>query len=142
MSDLTTQAQSVSRVQTRLFYVEFAGLAPNTTHTPYLDGVDHSFATRQTGKEFGEALITDSNGDLGLYFMREISWARIQNFELPQNQSINYQNDLINSTGFTTVRNIFVLEVKSANEDSYAQRSFSTNILLTAGAAASLFPIE
>ena len=142
MSDLNTQAQTVTRSQNRLFKVSFSGLAPNTIHYPYLDGVDHTFATKQFGKDYGEELITDENGDLDMYFMREIVWNRTQNFELPENPSVNYQNNQLGSQSFASVKNIFVFEVRSITDESHAQMQFETNILLTAGAGTSLFPIE
>ena len=144
MTDLVTKATNINRTQNHRYRFLFNGLLPNTKHKMYIDGVDYTFATRQLGKDFGDDLISGPSGELDVFVLYEIPFSRDQNFELPQTQSVAYQEQIYNnqeSKTYRVVNNYVLFEVKSADENSYAQYSMRNSILLTAGAVDTLYPI-
>lgn len=58
------------------FPISCAGLRPNTRHYFTFNGVDKSAACRQTGKALGEALITNSTGQIQFEFYFEFNEGR------------------------------------------------------------------
>ena len=142
MSDLQTQAQTIRASMSRLYHFYFAGLAPSTVHVPYLNGVDHSFATRGYGQEYGEALVSDNNGNLEVYVFYDLAYGRSFNFELPQTQTFNYQNAQINNKEIVTAQNVLTFELKSFDGSSYAQKMIERRDILNAGAGEDLNPTE
>lgn len=144
MSDLTTTDKSTKRVQTQVFYFGASGLRPNTKHTFYIDGVNHNFAARQYGKDFGDDLISDSSGELHIEYLMEFSYNRDQNFELPEQQTLSYQTGQLQASQQSNkvARNYVLIEVKSVDGLSYAQHMKKINRILTAGNVRTLYSIE
>jgi len=148
MVDLTTKGLNVTRTQNHYYRFAVAGLRPNTKHNITIDGVDYAFATKQFGKDFGADLLSDENGELKLGVLYELRYGRDANFELPQRQTLSFQDDVLNSgsTGDRKVSKTIVkkriIELISPDGLSYAQYVFSTNILMTAGPIRVLYPIE
>lgn len=144
MSDLTTQATNINRTQNHRYRFRFSGLMPNTKHTLYVDGVDYGYATRQIGKDFGADLVSDVDGILDVFVLYEIPFNRNQNFELPQTPTLSFQEEIVNrqsSQNARRVENFVLFEVKNAAETSYAQYSMKMPLLLTPGAAETLFDV-
>ena len=145
MADLTTAALNINRVQTHRYIFRFSGLMPNTKHTMYVDDVDHTALTRQNGKDFGDDLISDGNGELQVHVLYEIPYNRELNFELPQTTTLSFQEDIFgrqSSANARRVENYVVFSVKNAAETSYAQHVMSMPMILTAGPVETLYPIE
>lgn len=145
MADLNTQGFNINRVQAHRYRFSFSGLLPNTKHSMFVDGENYNALTRQAGKDFGADLISDENGVLRVQVLYEIPFNRERNFELPQTTTLAFQEEVVNrqsSRDFRRVNNYVVFEVKSANENSYAQYVMTMPILLTAGGLPTLFPIE
>ena len=145
MTDLNTQALNINRTQNKRYRLRFAGLLPRTKHSITIDGVDYGYATRQIGSDFGDDLVSDQDGILDVIILYEIPFNRTQNFELPQTPTLAFQEGIVNrqsSQDLANVSNYILIEVKSANENSYAQYSMRLNMLLTAGPLETLYPIE
>lgn len=145
MVDLNTQGFNINRVQAHRYRFRFNGLLPNTKHTLYVDGVNYNAVSRQSGKNFGEDLISDENGYMIVTVLYEIPYNRNSNFELPQTTTLAFQEEVVNnqnSKDFRLVENYVVFEVKSASENSYAQYVMPMPILLTAGGVNTLYPID
>jgi hypothetical protein len=143
MADLNEQALNITRVQTHKLTLGFNGLLPRTKHILYMDGVDHSFASRQMGKEPGDDIISDANGEAVVEFYYEVPFARDQNFELPQTPSLSFQESVLSdSRRQNLVTNVLKIELKSSNEQSYAQYLLNLDLLLTGGPLRTQFPIE
>jgi hypothetical protein len=145
MADLTTPALNVTRVQTHAYKFTFTGLLPNTKHTVFYDGVDHTFATRTWGGDYGGELISDENGMLLVEMLIEIEFNRDQNFELPQGQSLSSQERTVNTQQRRLAKVVVqkrIIEAKSANDLSYGQIIVDQNLVLTPGTVRTLYPIE
>ena len=143
--NLTDQALNVGRSQMRFNRYQCNGLLPNTTYTITVDGIDYSNVTRQRGKDFGAALVSDANGNLQFGVLMEIPFARNQNFELPRTNTLEFQQAQVasesrRSSQLTT--NIIVIELTNANGTSKAQFLLNRTLLLTQGPVQTLFPIE
>lgn len=143
--NLNDQALNTGRVQTLFRGIRFDGLLPNTTYTITVDGEDYSNLTRQFGKDFGAALVSDENGSLVVGILSEIPLARDRNFELPRTNTLQFQNEQVSSTSrrtTQTVTNIIVVELTNSNGSSKAQFLINRTLLLRTGPLATLFPIE
>ena len=148
MTDLTTNALNVNRTQNHFYELTARGLRPNTKVAINIDGVDHGYATKQRGKDFGADLISDENGILQYGVLYEVAYARDMNFELPQGQTLSFQ-DSVNNSGDTGSRqsnriivNNKIIELISPDGQSYSQFIRALNIILTAGSVRTLYPIE
>ena len=71
------------RVQTKEFSFNLNGLLPNVIYTITIDGNDWSALTKQSGKDYGSSLISDTNGNLLIRFLYESMFANQLNVELP-----------------------------------------------------------
>ena len=145
MTDLTTRGLNVSRVQAHFYQFAANGLRPLTKHNIFIEGEDRGFATRQFGKAFGDDLISDENGVIQFGLLHEIAFNREQLFELPQGQTLSFQDRQIAQTtrqSSATVVNNLIIELISPDEQSQAQFVVRLNLLLTPGPVNQLFPIE
>ncbi len=145
MSNLTNQSLNVVRTQNHFYEYNITGLDPNTVHQITIDDVDHGFATKQNGKDFGEALISNADGELSIGVLFELRFPRDQNFELPRVNTLQFQNEQLaseNRKTVNTVNNFRVLEVASFNGSSRAQLVLRINSLLNSGPVRTLYPID
>lgn len=143
--NLTNQSLNVNRVQSRWYQFEVTGLMPNTIYTITVDGADWAEGTRQRGKDFGAALVSDENGDMLVEVLMEIPFGRDRNFELPRTNTLQFQNEQVDSTNRRSsqvVINTIVIEFSNVNNSSKAQFLINRRLLLTAGPVQTLFPIE
>lgn len=147
MTDLTTRGLNVTRTQNHFYQCRATGLRPNTKHNVFIEGEDVGFRARQFGKVFGDDLISDENGQLLFGLLHEIEFARNRNFELPQSQTLSFQDGQVNNTAGSrqasqTVKNNLIIELVSPDGQSQSQIVLKMNIILTAGPVNQLFPIE
>jgi hypothetical protein len=144
--DLTTEAKNVTKTTNIILRFIFAGLSPNTNHIFYKNGEDVSAITKQFGKDFGDTLTTNENGEIILFFLDEIPFNRELNFELPQEQTLNFENAQLNNQNARTDTRVdvtrIVFEIKSLNGQSYAQNIRERRTLINAGPTPQLFNIE
>jgi len=143
--NLTDQALNVARVQATNYRARATGLLPNTIYTISVEGEDWSEGTRQSGKDFGANLISDSNGDLAFEFLYEVPFARNQNFELPSTTTLQFQNEQVSSQNRRSaqlVNNVISVDLTDPTEQSKAQILINKTLLLTAGPVQTQFPIE
>ena len=145
MANLTDPALNIIRTQNHYYEFAISGLLPNTKHSVTLDGVDHAFATKQKGKDFGADLISDANGQLRVGVLVELRFPRDQNFELPRRTTLQFQNEQLATESRQAVnitKNYRIFEFTSANGLSKAQFIMPLSTLLTAGPVSVLYPIE
>lgn len=147
MTDLTSRGLNVTRTQNHFYQFAASGLRPNTKHNVFIEDEDVGFRTRQFGKEFGADLISNENGELFFGILHEIEFARNRNFELPQGQTLSFQDSQVNNTAGSrqasqTVKNNLIVELISPDGQSQTQIVMNLNIILTAGPVNQLFPIE
>jgi len=143
--NLTDQALNVARVQTRNYRARATGLLPNTIYTISIDGEPWAEGARQSGKDFGANLISDSNGDLAFEFLYEVTFARNQNFELPSTTTLQFQNEQVSSQNRRSaqlVNTVISVDLTDPTEQSKAQILINKTLLLTAGPVNAVFPIE
>jgi len=143
-TDLTTQALNTGRTQNHFYELRCFGLRPSTVHTITFMGVDHGFATRQFGKDFGASLISDSDGELKLGMLVQLPYSRDLNFELPQTQTLQYQSEQLNANrkAVNTADNYREVKITSADGRSVAVMVINIKSLLTAGTVRTLYAIE
>lgn len=136
MVDLTTTTTSVIQKETRDLVVSFSGLLPSTKHSLYVNGEDRTAVSRQYGKDFGDDLISDANGELFVLVLTETPFTRGANFELPQENAVAFETNRFNNQR-GGVRNVdrtrILYEVRSANDRSYGQFIQEQDSLMVAG---------
>lgn len=146
MTNLTDQSLNVTRTQNHFYQMRAAGLRPTTKHAITIDGVDYAFATRQFGKAFGDDLISNDNGEIVFGILYEIPFARDQNFELPQRQTLQFEADRVQTQNtrrnLNVVNNFKIIELISADGQSYTQLQLRLPLLIQGGPVAAVFPIE
>ena len=146
MADLTTEGYNVVRTQNHFYEMVARGLLPNTKHNIYFDGEDIGAITKQYGKDFGEDLVSTSNGILVFGMLAQYEFPRDQNFELPEQQTISFQTNMFGPgtapRETRVVVNYRFIEIKNAAETSYAQFRMPLNLVLTPGPVRTLYPIE
>lgn len=143
VNNLTDVDKSISRTSHRIFLIQANGLRPNTKHKLYLDGVEHTFAARQLGKDFGDDLISDQSGRIDLEYLMQFNFNRDQNFELPEQQTLSYRDSVLNTQRSNrVVKNYVLVEIKSADGQSYAQHVRTINRILTQGPVRTLYPVD
>ena len=146
MTDLTTDGFNITRTQNHRVELSTSGLLPNTKHTVTVNGVDHGFATKQFGKDFGAEMISDADGNLSCSLLFEIGFDRVANFELPGTPTLRGQTDQLAGTAArrssammqSTLDILFV----SIDGSSTSMVSIPTPLLMTAGPVQNIFPIE
>jgi len=145
MTSLSNNALNIVRTQNHFYEFNVAGLTPNTKHTIMIDEVDHSWATKQFGKDFGADMISDNDGKMKIGILFELPFPRDQNFELPRTNTLQFQNEQLSSgtrQDLNIVSNIRVLELKTADGSVKAQFMLNLPTILSAGTVSTLFPIE
>lgn len=142
MNNLTTRAQNITRTQNHYYHMRASGLRPNTKHNIFIEGIDRGYSTRQFGKNFGEDLISDENGEIRYGVLYELEYNRDKNFEIPSKQ----QTDPNNQQGSKKPSRIFVenkiIELISPDGGSQCQFVLKLNIILTDNPVSAQFPIE
>ena len=145
MADLTSTALNIVRTQNHYYELDFFGLVPNTIHTITFQGRDWGYATKQLGKDFGDNLVSNDNGEIRTGILMELLFPRDQNFELPKRTTLQYQNEQLSSGSKKAVNiidNYRVFELTSINGSSKAQYIMHFPFLLTAGPVSTLYPID
>ncbi len=95
---ISTLASDTQRAGAMCYRMTFKGLRPNTKHKMYLENVDFSWACRTYGKNIGEDMISDENGDLIVFVYYEIPFVKPADFEIDETQSVAYSSSRINNT--------------------------------------------
>jgi hypothetical protein len=67
-----TAAKDTYQSQMKEVKIHCVGLLANTTYTVSIQDADYGFATRQLGKNMGEALVSNSSGQLEFFLYTEV----------------------------------------------------------------------
>jgi hypothetical protein len=144
MEDLTTNAINTPRSQNHYYEFAIFGLRPKTVHTVTFAGKDWTFATKQKGKDFGAAMISNADGELKVGMLVQFPFPRDMNFELPRTNTLQFQNEQLAGSSrraVNTVNNIREIKFESADGKSNGLLMLDVNTLLTAGPVSTLYPI-
>jgi len=139
MTNLTDEALFTTKRRTVALRMIFRGLKPNTIYTMTLNGVDHSFATRKNGGDYGGTLLSSSDGELLLECLVEVpntlNFSKDNRvFEKKQTRALTSEGERFKDPKQKKKENVYlsktIFELSDATGLSKAQRIYNSNILL------------